>query len=348
MKNKSLLGSLVSSLSSSPENIATEALCFILRNSNHAKNFFLHYLNKFSIEVTGDIHFQTQLHDDGKIPDLVGLNNEGNKVIIVENKFWAGLTENQPISYLSMLPKEEPAILLFLAPSLRIISLFNELIRRVEADKYESQKMILSEVESKVIKLNKYHFLAITSWRSILTFILNGVEQEHDKASASDIHQLLGLTERMDEEAFIPFESFDLGIKQGISLKQFSQVINESISIMEKRNIIHLGGLKQAHGAGWYGRYFFLKNYAALLFYSAEYWSSLSETPFWLKIQNKDFNVTEKVFAKFTSLITSFPPKAYRLDDGVYIPLFLGTNVDKDTVIESLIDQIVDLTKYMN
>ena len=52
-----------------------------------------------------------------------------DEILIIEAKFWASLTENQPISYLKRL--KENSILLFVCPTLRKNSLFVELKKKL-------------------------------------------------------------------------------------------------------------------------------------------------------------------------------------------------------------------------
>jgi hypothetical protein len=42
--------------------------------------------------------------------------SDGSTPLLVEAKFWAGLTGHQPVSYWQRLPVEQPAMLLFLVP----------------------------------------------------------------------------------------------------------------------------------------------------------------------------------------------------------------------------------------
>jgi hypothetical protein len=52
----------------------------------------------------------------GNIPDLVGATTDGTGVLLVESKFWAPLTPNQPIGYLRRLPVDREGMVLFIAP----------------------------------------------------------------------------------------------------------------------------------------------------------------------------------------------------------------------------------------
>ena len=51
--------------------------------------------------------------EEGERPDLAGFDRNGRERVLVEAKFWAGLTDNQPIAYLERLPANRPGALLF-------------------------------------------------------------------------------------------------------------------------------------------------------------------------------------------------------------------------------------------
>jgi len=119
MNANSLFGHTTIKFSSHPENLATEGLAFILNKSQKAKDSFIRYVK---IIVNADlpevISFETQCYDkEYAIPDLVGKGSDGDEILVVESKFWAGLTDNQPVTYLKRLPNgDKQGLLLFIAP----------------------------------------------------------------------------------------------------------------------------------------------------------------------------------------------------------------------------------------
>jgi hypothetical protein len=74
--------------------------------------------------------FWSQASDEqGNIPDLIGLDSTGAERLFVENKFWAGLTENQPAGYFERLPATGSGVLVFIVPSRRFAMVWTELAR---------------------------------------------------------------------------------------------------------------------------------------------------------------------------------------------------------------------------
>ncbi len=93
MQHDSLFGHLASRFSGQTENIATEALNYIINRSSVARRAFLQFAAQADVELPDTLRFQTQaVGDDNAIPDLVGMDSESRQVLLVEAKFWAGLT----------------------------------------------------------------------------------------------------------------------------------------------------------------------------------------------------------------------------------------------------------------
>ena len=67
--------------------------------------------------------------------------------MLIEAKFWAGLTDNQPIAYLERLPSNTPSALLFIAPTARLEILWNELRRTVAKSQSKMKLGVDTEAE---------------------------------------------------------------------------------------------------------------------------------------------------------------------------------------------------------
>jgi hypothetical protein len=126
-----LIAHLVTRFAAHPENLATEALAYILRNSGTARLAFLRHLSEFGPALPETLTFRTQASGaDNAIPDLIGADEEGRQLVIAEAKFWAGLSDHQPSTYLRRLPADHPGVVIFVAPQARFQTLWPELLRR--------------------------------------------------------------------------------------------------------------------------------------------------------------------------------------------------------------------------
>lgn len=84
---RSLFGHIVLGFTSQAENLATEALNYILSNSPVARVSLIRFLETIDTRLTGDIYFKTQVYDeDEAIPDLVGFNEDNEQTCIIESK----------------------------------------------------------------------------------------------------------------------------------------------------------------------------------------------------------------------------------------------------------------------
>ena len=111
------------------EDVAVEALGHILSNSEAARSALEETVGLGGAIVGPIDRVQTQVTgEEGARPDLVGFDDKGTKRVLIEAKFWAGLTPNQPNQYLKQLPRGRPAALLFVAPARRIPMLWPKLL----------------------------------------------------------------------------------------------------------------------------------------------------------------------------------------------------------------------------
>ena len=99
---------------------------------------------------------------DGTRPDLVGFDETGAERVLIEVKFWAELTRNQPNGYINRLPDDGPAVVMFLAPEERIQSLWSQLKRRLDRE-FDTMIEADSERKSFLVGDTERH-LMIVSW----------------------------------------------------------------------------------------------------------------------------------------------------------------------------------------
>ena len=174
MTNESLFGHIAEKFSSNQlENIATEALAYIINRTKTAKKGFFKFIEAVGIDSDDNLSIRTQgVGEDDAIPDLVGKDREGKDILIIESKFWAGLTENQPNTYLRRFPESQKCFLLFIAPVFRFPTLWSELMRRVINEGYNLSQRPDINSEFYIADVNKNHVLGIVSWRALLSYLL--------------------------------------------------------------------------------------------------------------------------------------------------------------------------------
>jgi hypothetical protein len=104
MSEESVLAHLADRFSTGRENLATEALCYLLTRSRSARLAVSETLSPVGAELGPNLAYETQVAtDEESIPDLFGRGSDGEPALIIESKFWAGLTSRQPNAYLDLL-----------------------------------------------------------------------------------------------------------------------------------------------------------------------------------------------------------------------------------------------------
>ena len=127
----SLLAHLALQFASHPENLAVEALGYLLKESEDTRSSFVGLLRARGIDLPDSLRYSTQVRGkDATRPDLVGKDRSGREVVLIEAKFWAGLTDMQPISYLdrlttetNSLPPPPPGVARRMAPAIGNLAL---------------------------------------------------------------------------------------------------------------------------------------------------------------------------------------------------------------------------------
>lgn len=142
-----LFGHLATRFAPSAENIAIEALGFILNRSPAARRAFTSIASAAGLPLPPDLVFATQaVAEDVSRPDIEGYASDLTRRVVCECKFWAGLTINQPLTYVARLPAAEFGTLLFIVPAARLTSLWSELGKRLTAGGYTlNQRQVVQQ-----------------------------------------------------------------------------------------------------------------------------------------------------------------------------------------------------------
>lgn len=275
----SLFGHLALRFGSHPENLATEALGYLLMKSTAARRGFLASLGSKVPRLSEDLAFQTQCSDPelGR-PDLAGNDEAGHLRVLVEAKFWAGFTEQQPVGYLDQLPPE--GVLVVVCPDARLGHVWRELLHRIRlANRSAADETAPGDIGHAVV--GERH-LVLQSWKRLLNAIR--LELSSEPETLADVAQLDGLCARMDSEAFIPLTSVELTSNIYRRVHEFGQIVDDVVATLTAEGTISTKGLRSAAANGWYGRYVRLRDAFALLHASTWKWTRLGPSPLWLTV----------------------------------------------------------------
>ena len=258
MTSDSLLGHLTWMFPGSTEDIATEALLYILRKQEGARTALADLLRSGGADPEPMDSFNTQrVYQRSKKPDLVAFN-EGREVLLVESKFWATLTPNQPNGYLRLMMKDLPHAknLLFIAPEARQDELWKELREQASKEFQVDGKLGADGVRSAIVSRsavegNGDHQLMLTSWDTLLGHLeRGGVDKD------GDLQQLVGLCAQMDDDAPLPS-----GNAEELSeVSHYEDLVKSAVQRARERGYIDTKGLGPARWQGSYGRYIWFVN----------------------------------------------------------------------------------------
>ena len=324
-----LLAYLTPKLTGRVEDMAVEALGYIFAKSPSSISALNRVLKSGATELSPVMRVQTQVSDENLArPDLVGFDEQGKERVLIEAKFWAGLTDNQPSGYIERLPSDGPSVLLFVAPETRRDTLWAELRRRLTAD--------LVDVSGgdglwsgKVGDSSRY--LMLTSWRSLLGQMANQSSDAGDSSTQIDIRQLQGLTERMDEEAFLPIQAAELAPAFPRRMLGLKTLIDDATQRGVSEKWINIDGLAIAAHSTGYGRYMRLGGSTVRFGVRFDLWAGNFDTPLWL-----DYRTVRQHAVPLDKL-----RRILGMSHGEeYVPIPLPVGVEYEAVLDAVVDEL--------
>lgn len=336
MTQATVLSHLATRFSVQTENLATEALAFILGYSDAARAAVTELTRDLGGQWPGGLTYRSQdIQEDGKRPDLVGTDEGGVRRLVLEAKFWAGLTAAQPCSYLMTL--DEPgSMLLFVVPAARIDSVWTELQHRAEADGLGTGAAVVSGNETKSWRLNG-PVLALCSWRRLLGSMRMMAGANADARAVADVAQLEALCDRMDSEAFLPLSSEELTSSIGRRIPQFGDLALTVADLVSAQGIGVTKGMRASGGNGWFGRYIVLENHGCLVSFNAKHWATWGESPLWLKVLGPRWSYSPDVRTALEGSGIKFHDDP---GQGCFVPLRIAQGAERERVVEELVEQV--------
>jgi hypothetical protein len=339
----SLFGEMSLRFGPQPENLATEALIYILKQHEGAWPALHRYFLRTNIVIPADVTFRSQAKGaDLSQPDLLGSNEDGDPIVIIEAKFWAGLTPNQPVSYLRRLVQGKPGLLIVVCPGMRLATLWEKLALRCQEEGIHLDPLSDLDAEYRFAGLGDTHGLCITSWIALLNVLRREAEVSNHDMLLGDIKQLNGLCSRMDSVAFLPLHPRDISPEIGRRVQHYADLVDDVVTELEKHGADRKGlttGGKQVT----YARYFNFNGLGMGLAFSPRLWALYGETPIWLEIKEiieKKWKLTRRVREGLDRL----PPGKFRRVPESESPNTVGLELlleaEKPDVIAAIVEQV--------
>ena len=224
-----------------------DALTFILSHRASARNALSEFLKDDAGQPLSVTNVKSQAAiENGAIPDLACLDEHDNVVAFIESKFWATLTDHQPVTYWHALSADKPSVLLFLAPHRRVESdsLWDELVDRLRKADVELDDV--SRTDGLVTAVAKDgRRLMLTSWDVLLGHIAEAGRRDGDSQVCFEIAQLQGLAAAaaVRGETTTPDENLR---------RSFADAVDR----LKRSGWANNDGLRVGTGANYFARYF--------------------------------------------------------------------------------------------
>ena len=345
MASTSLLAHLYSRIKGSQEDVATLSLQYIISQSPELNREFTRLLSQaLHVDLGTALNYVCQsVGDNLERPDIAGVDQNGQEIVLCEAKFYAGLTENQPNGYLNRLAQNGGAGLVFICPAARKETLWSKLLDLCGERSIEP-------IDKHSIFVDRIA-MSIVTWGEIIE-ALRHVASTEATATLPDIYQLEGFCKLIDAEAFIPFSPEDFGPENAIKEERNYQVLDALFNrlMADSSFSSNASGLRATPQRNGYARYLQVNDYCVSLNYDRRVWRNPSseETPFWITIRDsgwKQSKACQKAFNKYSQF------QRDSLDDCVALALRAPINASLEEVTEELANQvkqyILDLDKAL-
>ena len=330
------------------EDVATDALAYILESSDAARRGMTKLLRGIVPDLP-QLYFETQQAEGSIRPDMRGLANAEPRVFI-ENKFWAGLTDNQPVSYLNQLATySQPSVLLVVAPTAREQTLWRELTRRLLDANISASEGDCAAGVTRTMSTHLGPILAITSWTNVLSILEH--EAFDEPGARGDLVQLRALCNVADNEAFVPVSNVELSDQRTPAfILQLSSIVQASIEDAVTANVLNVNGLRPQASWDRIGRYVSIsEDQLASGWFGIHFglWKSHGTTPLWLLFPVGKFGRAQEVrrliepWAAKNGILTA----TYEHNFAIALDIPVGD--EKAGVVQSLVNGLKAITTVL-
>ena len=313
--NDTLLANLVSSFPGNTEDIATEALRHIFDHSDACVDALNGVIQSGIQGVNAVTTVKTQvIHTDGTRPDLVGFDETRMERVLIEVKFWAELTRNQPNGYINRLPDDGPALVMFLAPEDRIQSLWPQLQGRISQ---QFGPLVETESERRCVRVgDTQKHLMIVSWGGLL-----------DSMAADGALKPI----RRGEE---------FGADSERRQRDYKRLVDASTERGIEQEWASRKGLRATPRGYGYGRYVSLRGTVVWFGINIEQFEGSGETPLWVDL-----------CVEWNEHLRDMPPEArdaLGMQDSQWAPVALRRDVEYLEILEGVVDSLKQIADVLH
>jgi hypothetical protein len=319
---KSLLSHIAGSFISQYENVANSSIAYLLNNYSQAR---IALEKSLELKPVQSIRFITELgNGENGRPDVTGIDITGSKIFIIEGKFWASLTSNQPNNYINELSPDGK--ILFLSPEKRKDSLCLEINKRIGPSGCQN-------------------LISVFSWKEFIEKIEHENTKDPNIYLTSDLSQLKALCERMDIEGMPPLSASDLDPMNGRISYQLADLLDDCREVMINWPETDFKGVRAVANKSGYGFYFKMHGFGCQLMFSTFHWfTTKSSTPYWLSIGNSDFKRDDSIV---NILSHKDSDNAYDDQPTATYGIVLNPGMDKTETVLHITNKVKEVLNYI-
>ena len=248
--------------------------------------------------------------------DLAAYDEADAERVLVEVKFGADLSDNQPAEYLRRLPVDgNVSVLLFVAPESRLETLWPEIRDMAKRGGFALNDVSETGRLRAAAVAGGNRRLMLTSWRLLLEAMRSRAAADDDSSAEQDLRQLNGLCEQEDAAVFRPLLETEIGPEfPSHRMPDFRRLVDDATELLVQEGRAETQGLKATPLTTGYGRYLRIGRKEAWLGVSQELWAQKGkeQTSIWIQFDDDTF------------------------------PLRLRTGVDYGEVLKDLVNQLRD------
>jgi hypothetical protein len=267
------------------------------------------------------------------IPDLALVGRQtGDREVIIENKFWSGLTLNQPCVYLDQVSGTN-GLVLFVVPRKRRQYIWDKVQARCEAGERP-----INTVGRRFIGETKGQYIAITSWEEMVDHLDRHTSENRELSVF--VQQLRSLCKMAQKDEIAALDPAVLSDKQvGKAVYDYIRLAELIAEAAEDEGLIHLQKKQEkgAIGTGWSGKYGAVQGYRAWIGFDARTWATYGKSPIWIEFDDKS---EIEIHLRGTFEMLKKPFIFFEDDPMLIVPILLTPKVDQDFLVEQALTQI--------
>ena len=335
--NASLLSFIARRHTFGREDVATDALSFILSHSKSARQALSDFISVDDGSLDIEKNDTRGANVIGAIPDMACFDEDNKLVALVESKFWAPLTRHQPVTYWKGLPDDRPAVLLFLAPACRINSggLWEELEKLLECACHHLGPVERNESFVTASAMNGERRLMLASWDLLLAKLAQKAKDDCDCQASFEIAELQGLA---NDVTAAENPRHDENLKK---------LIADAVRCVEQSGWANTDGLGVGQGNGFYGRHLRLAGASAWVGIDYKAVKQLPDKPLWLAFyDDPDAAVSLETVRSRLGDLTE--PCFVWGSDCTCVPISLPDGADTEATLDAIVSQLEHAAKLID